>query len=221
VTTFLLFIIAIAAYLLGAINGAIIASKYIFKKDIRNYGSHNAGLTNFYRVFGVPGVALLLAIDVLKTVFAVLIGYWLLGMCGTADVKTGYNFYAEVGLLFAGFCAMLGHSYPVYYGLRGGKGALCAGVIALSANFFLGLVCIAAFAVVLVLTRYVSLASLIGAALFPLGLWIGGFGGALPGVVGLFCFLLIAFQHRENIVRLIHHKEPKFDFKARPKRFGE
>jgi len=92
--------------------------------------------------------------------------------------------------------------------------------VALSANFFVGLVCLVVFAVVLVLTRYVSLASLVGGALLPLGLWIGVPGG-LPGVIGLFCFLIIVFQHRENITRLMKHQEPKFDFKAKPKKFGE
>lgn len=211
-TTFLLILIAIIAYLLGAVNGAIIASKYIFRRDIRNYGSHNAGLTNFYRVFGVPGTALVLVIDVLKTVFAVLIGGWLLGI-----VKE-----PMVGRLFAGFCAILGHCYPVYYGFKGGKGVLCGAVVALFASPGVGVVCIVVFVILLILTRYVSLASIVSAALLPLGIWIGlGKGHGLEGVIGLFCFLLIAFQHRKNISRLLKHEEPKFSFKVPPRGFGE
>ena len=73
--TFCLFVIAIVAYLLGAVNGSIIASKYFFKKDIRELGSGNAGLTNFYRNFGTKGILVVLGIDIAKTAVAVFIGW--------------------------------------------------------------------------------------------------------------------------------------------------
>ena len=112
----LLAAIAVFSYLLGGLNGAIIASKYVFHRDVRDYGSGNAGLTNFYRTFGAPGLAIVIGTDVLKTVIAVVAGGLIMGTQGAAST----------GQVFAGFCVMLGHIYPVFYGFRGGKGVLCA-----------------------------------------------------------------------------------------------
>jgi len=206
-TTFLLIVIAAISYFFGGFNGAIISSKYIFKKDVRNYGSGNAGLTNFYRTFGVAGIALVLAVDILKSVLAVLSGSLLLGIVGEP----------MVGKVFAGFCLMLGHSYPVMYALRGGKGVLCAAVVALMADWRVGILCLAVFAIVVVVTRYVSLGSLIGSALLPLGIWVLR-DGALAGLIALFVFLLIAFTHRANIGRLLAGKENMIEFGAKTKR---
>lgn len=199
-TTIYLAITGIAAYLLGSINGAIIASMNIFNKDVRDFGSGNAGLTNFTRTFGVKGAAIVILVDILKTVIAVLIGAWLLGMEGQA----------MVGRMFAGFCAMLGHVYPVYYRFHGGKAVLCAGVIALMADWRVGLVCWSAFLVVVVFTKYVSLGSIIGSLLLPICIWAFGYTG-LEGVLGLLSSVLMIFAHRDNIKRLINGTESKLN----------
>lgn len=126
----LLAAIAVFSYLLGGLNGAIIASKYVFHRDVRDYGSGNAGLTNFYRTFGAPGLAIVIGTDVLKTVIAVVAGGLIMGTQGAAST----------GQVFAGFCVMLGHIYPVFYGFRGGKGVLCAETMLLIVSFPTGLV---------------------------------------------------------------------------------
>lgn len=126
----LLAAIAVFSYLLGGLNGAIIASKYVFHRDVRDYGSGNAGLTNFYRTFGAPGLAIVIGTDVLKTVIAVVAGGLIMGTQGAAPT----------GQVFAGFCVMLGHIYPVFYGFRGGKGVLCAETMLLIVSFPTGLV---------------------------------------------------------------------------------
>ena len=199
--TLMLILIAIESYILGSVNGAIITSRFIFRKDVRNYGSGNAGLTNFLRTFGITGLALVVLIDVAKSVIAMLIGGLLMK-----------SFEAvTVGKLFAGFCLMLGHIFPVLYGFKGGKGVLCGGVVAFMVDWRIGLVCIAAFAVVVVFTGYVSLGSMIGAALCPIMLWIFGFTG-LEGTLALLCALLIIFKHAENILRLIGGTERKLSF---------
>ena len=113
-----LVVIAVVSYLLGSVNGAIVASNLIFHDDIRNYGSHNAGLTNFYRIYGVKGVAIVLAVDIGKTALALFFGKFLLGFFDAADV----------GALFADLCLVLGHMFPVFYQFRGGKGVMCAGI---------------------------------------------------------------------------------------------
>ncbi len=186
--------------MLGSINGAIIAGRFVFHKDVRSYGSGNAGLTNYYRNFGTPGMVLLVLIDVLKTVAAVLIGGALLNL---AEAR-------EVGMLFAGFCAILGHMFPAYYQFRGGKGVLCGVTMAFLVDWRVGLCCFLTFLILLLFTRYVSLGSIVGSALCPVYLWI--FGHAkLSIILGALCALLIVVKHAENIVRLIGGTERRID----------
>lgn len=196
--TVYLFITAIAAYFAGGLNGAIIASKTIFRKDIRNFGSGNAGLTNFTRTFGAKGVVIVLAVDILKAIAAVSFGGWLLGLEG----------YAPLGRIFAGFCTMLGHVYPVYYRLKGGKAALCGGTVMWMVDWRMALICWSVFIIVVVFTKYVSLGSILGSVCIPLGLLIFGYGW-LEVVIGLLCMLLVIIAHRENVVRLISGTESK------------
>ena len=198
---FCLFVIAVVAYMLGAVNGAIIASKYIFKKDIRDYGSGNAGLTNFYRIFGTKGILIVLAIDILKTAAAVFLGWLLLHIYG----------YGMVGKLFAGFFVMLGHAFPVYYDFKGGKGVLCGGILVLMLDWRIGLICWAVFALAVLFTRYVSLGSVCAGIMLPVGVAIFG-GWYLQVLLAVACGLLLVIMHRENIVRLIQGRERKLNF---------
>jgi glycerol-3-phosphate acyltransferase PlsY len=198
---FCLFVIAIVSYLLGAVNGAIIASKYIFKKDIRDYGSGNAGLTNFYRIFGTKGIVIVLAIDVVTTAAAVILGWGLLRLFG----------YGMVGKLVAGFFVMLGHAFPVYYGFKGGKGVLCGGILVLMLDWRIGLICWAVFALAVLFTRYVSLGSVCAGIMLPVGVAIFG-GWYLQVLLSVACGLLLVIMHRDNILRLIAGRERKLSF---------
>ena len=204
--TIFLAITGFAAYLLGGINGSIIASLNIFNKDIRSFGSGNAGLTNFTRTFGTKGIALVLLVDILKTLAAVMLGRWLLGMVG----------YPMIGKLFAGFCTMLGHVYPIYYRFHGGKAVLCAGTLVWMLDWRVGLICWAAFIVIVVFTKYVSLGAISASVLCPIGLWAFSYSG-LEGFIALLCALLLIFAHRENIKRLRGGTESKLSFGGRPK----
>ena len=198
--TIVLILIAIISYVLGSINGAIIAGRFVFHKDVRRYGSGNAGLTNYYRAFGTPGIILLVLIDVLKTVVACLIG---------AALMKKYD-AREVGILFAGFCVILGHMFPAYYQFRGGKGVLCGVTMAFMVDWRVGLCCLLTFLILLLFTRYVSLGSIVGSALCPVYLWIFGHE-KLSIILGLLSALLIVIKHAENIVRLIGGKESRLD----------
>jgi len=198
--TLYLILTAIIAYALGSINGAIIAGRYVFRKDVRSYGSGNAGLTNYYRNFGTPGIILLVLIDVLKAVAAVLIGGALLNKSGVR----------EIGMLFAGFCLILGHMFPAYYQFRGGKGVLSGVAVAFLVDWRVGLCCFLTFLILLMFTRYVSLGSIVGAVLFPVYIWIFGHD-RLSIILGLLCALLIVIKHAENIVRLIGGTERKLN----------
>ncbi len=202
---FYLVLTAIVAYLLGGLNGAIITSLNFFRKDVRRYGSGNAGLTNFTRVFGTNGIALVLLVDILKTIISVMFGKWLLGFLG----------YPMIGTLFAGFCAMLGHVFPVYYRFHGGKAILCGGVLVWMIDWRVGLICWLVFLIIVVFTKYVSLGSLIGVIVVPAAIWAFGYE-ALDILLGLLCALLIIFAHRENVVRLIKGTETKLSIGGTP-----
>lgn len=202
-TVLLLILTAVIAYGLGGINGAIVASWLTHHKDIRNYGSHNAGLTNYYRTFGAAGVALVFAIDIVKAVVAVLLGSVILGIIGQP----------VIGKLFAGFCLILGHMYPAFHHFKGGKGALCGEVLACVVDWRVGLIMILVFIVVIIFTRYVSLGSMLAALAFPILLWSFGYS-TLEGVLGLLCALLVIVKHGENILRLIGGTERKLSFKG-------
>jgi len=188
----LLLLAAVIAYGLGSINGAIITARFVFRRDVRNYGSGNAGLTNYYRSFGVPGLVTVALIDIIKSVIAVLIGGALLSILHAA----------EIGRLFAGFCLIMGHIFPAFYQFRGGKGVLCGVTMAFLVDWRVGLCCIGAFIIVVILTRFVSLGSIIGSAVCPISMWIFQHD-SLCCVLGLLCALLIIIKHAENILRLI------------------
>ncbi|MBQ2617987.1 MAG: glycerol-3-phosphate 1-O-acyltransferase PlsY [Oscillospiraceae bacterium] len=198
----LLVLSAAIAYGLGGINGAIVASWMTQHKDVRNYGSGNAGLTNYYRTFGAVGVALVIGIDIVKGVVAVLLGGALLGIVGQPTV----------GKLFAGFCLVLGHMYPAFHRFKGGKGVLCAAVVAFVLDWRIGLSLIGLFALVVLLTRYVSLGSILAALTFPVLVWAFGYT-ALDGLLVLLTALLIVVKHGENIQRLLRGTESKLKWK--------
>ena len=216
---FLLIVTALQAYLIGGVNGAIITSKIFYKKDIREYGSGNAGLTNFYRVFGKGGAVLVVLIDVLKTVAPVVIGGLLFSQFIDADIFKGGN----AGLLnlnvfgseYAGFFVMLGHCFPLYYGFRGGKGVMALGTIVFFVDWRVALVAWGMFILLTLLTRYVSLGAIIGSAAYPAAQAIFGLGGTWELLVAVISALLLITRHSENIKRLVQGKESKFSFKRK------
>jgi len=202
----LMLVAAVPAYVLGGVNGAIITSKYLYKRDIRMFGSGNPGLTNFYRVFGKGGAVLVAAIDILKTVAPVLLGGWLFGKVFDMTL---------FGRAMAGFFVMLGHCFPVFYGFRGGKGVMAAGAILIVLDWRMALISWGAFIIVTALTRYVSLGAILGGALFPVSLILLRLGSFPEFAAMLLCALLIIARHEGNIRRLVHGEESKFSFRRR------
>ena len=209
-TPVLLVLIAIAAYLLGSVNGAIIVSRYLFHSDVRTMGSGNAGLTNFYRNYGAKGIAGVLGIDIAKGVLAPLIGGLVFGLA-TSDPLLEQE-YLRVGRLFATFCLVLGHVFPVFYGFRGGKGILCGVAATFVIDYNAGVIALVVFALAFLLTRYVSLGSILGAVSVPVTLVAKGFSGLCMILIGL-SVLLIIMKHAENIVRIARHRESRFVFR--------
>ena len=190
------------SYLLGNINGAVIISRLIGKKDVREQGSGNAGLTNFLRMYSPSAALLVVAIDVLKAVAACVLSKLLL---------TPYG-YGQEGLLLGGIAVNLGHDFPALLGFRGGKGVLCGITAAFAADWRCALLVIAVFAICLWLTRYVSLSSILGALTFVVSYPVVHRENPLIAVMGALLGLFIVFMHRSNIARLIKGTERKATF---------
>lgn len=188
---------AVASYFLGCFNGAVIVSKYILRDDVRNHGSGNAGLTNFYRTFGGGLTLVVILCDVLKAVIAVLLGSW----------QFGGLFL--VGKYWAGLFCLLGHMFPCMFKFKGGKGILSGGTIAIMIDWRIALVVWGGFLLLTVLTRYVSLGSLWAGASFPFATW-ACYPDPVIVILGFLCGGLVVWQHRANIQRLLSGKENKF-----------
>ena len=209
-TPVLLVLIAAAAYVLGSVNGSIIVSRYLFHSDVRTMGSGNAGLTNFYRNYGQKGIPGVLGIDIAKGVLAALIG-GLVFPLATGDQALKPE-YVDIGRLFATFCLILGHVFPVFYGFRGGKGILCGVSAVFIVDYNAGVIALVVFVLAFLLTRYVSLGSVLGTISVPVTLLAKGFSG-LCLILACLSVLLVIMKHGENIVRIIRHKEPRFVFR--------
>lgn len=190
----------VSAYLLGCVNGSILVSKCLFRDDIRTHGSGNAGLTNFYRTFGIKGVVGVLACDILKAVLAVALGGFLFGH---------FLGLPMIGKLVATIFVLLGHMYPVTFGFRGGKGVL-SGVSALMViDWRVALIALGVFFVIVLLTRYVSLGSVCAAPTFLICLWLFYHNVAFEWLGAVSAGLMV-FAHRGNIRRLLNGTESKF-----------
>ena len=197
----------VIAYFCGCFNGAVIVSKYILRDDVRNHGSGNAGLTNFYRTFGGPLTFVVILTDVLKAVVAVLVGASL--FCGMSAGVAWMPYFTLLGKYWAALWCLLGHMFPCMFHFKGGKGILSGGTIVWMIDWRIGLVVWVGFLLLFLLTKYVSLGSVWAGASFPFATWY-----FYPDpVIVLLAFLLgalILWKHRSNIVRLIHGNENKF-----------
>lgn len=195
--------VAAVAYFLGCFNGAVIVSKYILRNDIRNHGSGNAGLTNFYRVFGGGLTLVVILCDVIKAILAVLIGTLIIGMV------TGGWMGPVLGKYWAGLFCLLGHMFPCMFHFKGGKGILSGGAIAIMIDWRIALVVWGGFLLLAVLTRYVSLGSCWAGASFPFATWFV-YHDVFLTVFGACLGCLILYMHRGNIQRLLSGTENKF-----------
>ena len=215
--TVLLFIaIALVAYFLGGLNGAIITSRLVYRDDIRSHGSGNPGLTNFYRTYGGRAVVLLILIDVLKAAIPVLAGGMLLAQLAAFDLLTEP---AVLGRLWAGLFSMLGHAFPCLYGFRGGKCALSGGTMVLIADWQVFLIILVVFVLAIALSRYVSLGSILAGITLPVGFLILGYPGWIVALAAL-CGALLFARHLDNIGRLFRGEERKLSL-GRGKNKGE
>ena len=197
----------LVSYLLGCFNGSVVISHFIIKDDVRSHGSGNAGLTNFYRTYGARYVLCVIVCDMGKTVLACLIGGYL--MHWVAGDWT-------LGLLIAGIGCELGHMFPVFFGLRGGKGILSGGVLVLMLDWRVALIAWGLFAVLWLTTRYVSLGSVAATASMPVSVFLLMGHNWLYTVLSAAVAALVIWCHRGNIRRLLTGTEKKFQWHVDP-----
>lgn len=192
-------IAALTAYLLGNLNGSVCISSLVANDDVRSHGSGNAGLTNFIRNYGMGGALLVIAIDVGKTAFACLAG---------ALILAPYGYYQE-GLMLGAVAVSLGHDFPALLGFRGGKGILCGFTVAAVIDWRIAVVLLVFFFGAYLLTRFVSLGSILGSVAFSVCFAVLHADKPWVMIGGIFLGLLAVFMHRKNIVRLLKGTESK------------
>ena len=205
-------ITAVIAYLLGSISFAVIFTKKFAGFDVREKGSGNAGSTNVLRTAGKKAAICTLICDILKGVVAVLIGL-LIGVI----VKADFNTKAMI-IQTAGVCVVIGHTFPVFFKFKGGKGVATALGVLLVINWQIGLICLVFALLVMAFSRMVSLGSISAAILFPVLCIFLNQNFLVPGphisyiIFGIIMGLLVTFNHRENVKRILKGKENKLKF---------
>ena len=197
-------LVGLVAYLIGSISFAIIFSKKFAGFDVRERGSNNAGTTNVLRTVGRKAPGLTLICHILKGVVAVLLAMLASNIWQEAD--------GELLKYLAGLMAIIGHTFPVYYGFKGGKGVATSLGVLLVVNPQIGIICLVFALIIMIATRMVSLGSVLAATLFPIltVFMVDSFGAK---VISILIALLVIFNHRSNNRRLKNGTENKISFK--------
>lgn len=204
-------IIAIIAYAIGSINFSVIISRKMAGFDVREKGSGNAGTTNMLRSVGKKAAAITLVCDILKGVVAILVA-----LIASFIVK---NIDKALLVQIAGLLVVLGHTFPIFFEFKGGKGVATSLGVLIMTNWQIGLICLVFAIVIMAVTKMVSVGSIGAAILFPvLTLFINTnfivpANGIKYFVFSLALAALVIFNHRENIKRIANGTENKLSFK--------
>ena len=201
------------AYLIGSIPTAVWVSKGFFGIDIRDYGSGNAGATNTYRVLGAKWGTVVMIVDMLKALAAVKLVYLL-------PIDQHSDFYVINVQLGLGLAAVLGHIFPVWAQFRGGKGVASLFGMVLGIQPDVAICCVGVFALVLFLTRYVSLSSILASIALPVFiLFIFNEPEPLYRIFAIAVAMLVLLTHQKNIGRILKGNENRLPIlKHRDKR---
>ena len=203
-------VVGLIAYLLGSISFSVIFSKKFAGFDVRDKGSKNAGTTNVLRTVGKKAAAITLICDILKGVVAILVALI------ANKLVEGSN--GELLVQIAGIFVILGHTFPIFFGFRGGKGIATALGVLLITNYQIGLICLVFALVIMLITRIVSIGSILAAILFPI-LTIFINENYIVGnnyiIFGILIALLVIFNHRANLKRILSGTENRLSFKKK------
>lgn len=197
------FLLIILAYLLGSIPTAIWISRRFFNIDIRDYGSGNAGATNTFRVLGKKYGSIVMAVDILKGVVAT--SLWVTISHYATNELHRTNFMIGLGL-----AAVIGHVFPIWANFKGGKGVATLFGMALAIQPVVALLCVAVFLLVLYLTRFVSLSSILaGVAFMVFILFVYNADEPLYRIFAIIVALMVVLTHQKNIGRILNGTESK------------
>lgn len=197
----LMIIPVVLGYLIGSVTFSYVVGKWFLGIDVREHGSGNAGATNTLRTLGKwPGVFVLI-LDLLKGVLAVMIGKWLAPEHDWVAVASGV-------------AAVVGHNWPVFFKFKGGKGVATTIGVALTLSFWATFAAIVIIVIIIAITRYVSLGSLVFALLLPTFIWLFYDPLRLEVWLASLAFALFTFvRHKQNIVKLVRGQENKLGAK--------
>lgn len=196
-------LLIIVAYLIGSIPTALIISKRFFGIDIRDYGSGNMGATNTFRVLGSKYGTIVMVMDILKGMTAVALYNFLPYYLHNELDRT--NFMIGLGL-----AAVMGHIFPIFAGFKGGKGVATLLGMIIAVQPVIAVSCVGVFVLVLYLTRYVSLSSILGAIMLPISvLWIWNEHEVMYRIFALLVAFLVIITHQKNIGRLLRGVETR------------
>ncbi|MBR3720520.1 MAG: glycerol-3-phosphate 1-O-acyltransferase PlsY [Clostridia bacterium] len=203
-------LMAVIAYAIGSVNFSVILSKKIAGFDVRERGSGNAGTTNMLRSVGKGPAILTLLLDILKGIVAILLAKFVVAkLAGDAN--------PAILVQLAGFFVVVGHTFPIFFGFKGGKGVATSLGVLLVMNPLIGGICLVFALVVMALTRMVSLGSIMAAILFPVLTIFITYNYIADGynyiIFGVAMAILVIFNHRSNIKRLYNGTENRLSFK--------
>lgn len=203
-------IVAVIAYLIGSINFSIIISKRMAGFDVREKGSGNAGTTNMLRSVGKEAALITLICDIVKGILAIVVAI----IIGSIWQELDRALLVQIAALLV----VIGHTFPVFFQFKGGKGVATSLGVLLMINWKIGLICLIFALVLIALTRMVSLGSVGAAILYPILVLFIDTNFTVSEGTGYFIFsvllaLLVAFNHRTNIKRILEGKENKISFK--------
>ena len=198
----LLGLTAIIAYLFGSMDTMVLASNFVFHRNLLRLGDHNSWLSNFRRLFGIAGFFKLLAVEVIKDAIPILIGSLLLGI----------RAHADVGAAFAGFVLVLGRLFPVFYGFRGSHATVAMIAAGFAAGTSVGAAAMIAAAGVIAVTRYLSLGTVAGAIVLVM-VTVLAVDDALILRLALFTAALVLVKHIPAMIRFVRGAEPRLSLK--------
>ena len=205
-------------YLLGSISFAVVISKTFYKQDIRNFGSGNAGMTNVLRTFGKKAAAATFAGAFFKGVVSVVICNAIMNSQQLAGVEN-IEFFRDLALYIAVAGALFGHLKPVFFGFKGGKGISVAFGVMMAGTPPITAAAFGVWLVVVALTKYVSLASILAVAGYTvftfISFMISGSYSIPHGIAAVILPAIIIYAHRSNIVRLMNGTERKIGEKSK------
>lgn len=196
---------AICGYFVAGVNPSILISKAVYNKDIRECGSGNPGFTNFKRTFGNKWAWVVLVFDLFKAAVTVWLFAWLLSLCGV-------DF--QFGAAYTGMFCMIGHAYPIQFGFKGGKGFLVCLSTVYVVDWRVGLTATAIMIILLIITKYMSLSTVIAMLLCPVLMILLDTPISVV-VMTAVCVVFMAIRHRENFKRLINGTESEFVLKKK------